>query len=304
VSKIADLRGLWATTVTPFGPDGRVDVDAVRTHAAFLAARGVERLVPGGNTGEFSSLAQEEVITVTRATREAAPDAVVVTGVGGALPTALELAAEALATGADGVMVHHPAHTHVSERGLEEYYRRIAAAAGGRVLAYKRTHRVPDALLIALARDGVIEGVKYAVNDLLAFGRAREAAPSIVWICGTAELWAPFFHQLGAHGYTSGLVNAAPELAVSMAAALREEDLARALDLRELAREFEELRAEDESAKNVSAVRSAMTLAGFPPGPPRPPLAPLDEADERRVAAIWSVWSARGVAAVAEPAVS
>lgn len=298
MSKIADLQGLWATTVTPFRPDGQVDVDAVHAHASFLASRGVERLVPGGNTGEFSSLTRAEVITVTRATREAAPDAVVVTGVGGALPDALELTTEALAAGADGVMVHHPAHTHVSERGLEEYYRRIAVAADGRVLAYKRTHRLPDALVIALARDGVIQGVKYAVNDLPGFQRAQEAAPSIAWICGTAELWAPFFHQLGAHGYTSGLVNAAPELAVSMEAALREGDIARALELRELARPFEELRAEDESAKNVPAVRSAMALAGFPPGPPRPPLAPLDEADDRRVEAIWSAWSARAVAAV------
>jgi 4-hydroxy-tetrahydrodipicolinate synthase len=303
VRKIADLRGLWATTVTPFAPDGQVDLDAVRAHASFLVARGVERLVPGGNTGEFSSLTAEEVVAITRATREAAPDAVVVTGVGGALPTALELTAEALAAGADGVMVHHPAHTHVSERGLEEYYRRIAGAADGRVLAYKRTHRVPDAVLIALARDGVVQGVKYAVNDLLAFQRAREAAPSIAWICGTAELWAPFFHQLGAQGYTSGLVNAAPELAVSMDAALREGDIARALELRELARAFEELRAEDDAAKNVPAVRSAMTLAGFAPGPPRPPLTPLDDADERRVAAIWSAWTEHGVAAVAEAVV-
>jgi 4-hydroxy-tetrahydrodipicolinate synthase len=304
VSKIADLRGLWATTVTPFRPDGQVDVEAVRAHASFLAARGVERLVPGGNTGEFSSLTQAEVITVTRATREAAPDAVVVAGVGGALPTALELTAEALASGADGVMVHHPAHTHVSERGLQDYYRRIAVAADGRVLAYKRTHRVPDALVIALARDGIIQGVKYAVNDVLAFQRAQAAAPSIAWICGTAELWAPFFHQVGAHGYTSGLVNAAPELAVSMDAALRAGEIARAIQLRELAREFEELRAEDEAAKNVAAVRSAMALAGFPTGPPRPPLAPLDEADEQRVAAIWSAWVAHGVAAVTEAAAS
>jgi 4-hydroxy-tetrahydrodipicolinate synthase len=298
--KFADLRGLWATTVTPFGPDGRVDADAVRAHTSFLVSSGVVRLVPGGNTGEFSSLTTDEVVAVTRATREAAPDAVVVTGVGGALPAALELTAEALAAGADGVMVHHPSHTHVSERGLEEYYRRIAAAADGRVLAYKRTHRVPDSVLIALARAGVVQGVKYAVNDLIAFQRAREAAPEIEWICGTAELWAPLFHLLGARGYTSGLVNAAPELAVAMEAALHEGDVARAMELRELARAFEELRAEDEAAKNVPAVRSAMALAGFAPGPPRPPLAPLDEADERRVAAIWSAWTAHGVARVAE----
>jgi dihydrodipicolinate synthase/N-acetylneuraminate lyase len=85
-----------------------------------------------------------------------------------------------------------------------------------------------------------------------------------------------------------------------MEAALREGDLARAMELRELAREFEELRAEDEAAKNVPAVRSAMALAGVPPGPPRPPLAPLDGEDERRVDGIWSAWSARSVAGEAE----
>lgn len=297
-----DLTGLWATTVTPFRSDGSVDLGAVHAHVSFLVANGVERLVPAGNTGEFSSLTTSEIVAVTRATRDAAPDALVVAGVGGALPAALELAASALAAGADGVMVHHPSHTHVGRRGLEEYYRLIAAAAGGRAFLYKRTHRLPDDVVITLARDGTVWGVKYAVNDLLAFDRARAAVPDAVWVCGTAELWAPFFHLLGARGFTSGLINAAPRLPVALQAALDDGDLPRAMELRALACEFEELRAEDDAAKNVPAVRSAMALAGFPPGPPRPPLAPLEEADERRVAAVWAEWSAHGLARAPESA--
>jgi 4-hydroxy-tetrahydrodipicolinate synthase len=295
---VPDLTGLWATTVTPFGSDGSVDLDAIRAHVSFLVANGVERLVPAGNTGEFSSLTAGEVVAVTRATRDAAPDALVVAGVGGALPAALELTASALAAGADGVMVHHPSHTHVGRRGLEEYYRLIAAAAGGRAFLYKRTHRLPDDVVVALAREGAVWGVKYALNDLLAFQHALERAPDSVWLCGTAELWAPFFHLLGARGFTSGLVNAAPCLPVALQAALDEGDLAGAMELRGLARDFEELRAEDDAAKNVPAVRSAMALAGFPAGPPRPPLALLEQADERRVAAVWAQWRAHGVAGV------
>jgi 4-hydroxy-tetrahydrodipicolinate synthase len=297
---VPDLTGLWATTVTPFRPDGSVDVDAVRRHVSFLVANGVERLVPGGNTGEFSSLTAAEVVAVTRATRDAAPDALVVAGVGGALPAALELTASTLAAGADGVMIHHPSHTHVGRRGLEEYYRRIAAAAGGRAFLYKRTHRLPDDLAVALAREGTVWGVKYAVNDLLGFDRACGRARDSVWLCGTAELWAPFFHLLGAAGFTSGLVNAAPRLSAALQAALDEGDLGRAMELRGLAREFEELRAEDDAAKNVPAVRSAMALAGFPTGTPRPPLAPLEDADERRIAAVWAQWGTHGVAGVRE----
>lgn len=295
-----DLTGLWATTVTPFRLDGSVDADAVHRHVSFLVANGVERLVPGGNTGEFSSLTAGEIVAVTRATRQAARDALVVTGVGGALPAALELTASALAAGADGVMIHHPTHTHVGQPGLEEYYRQLATAAGGRAFLYKRTHRLPDDLVVALAGEGAVWGVKYAVNDLLAFQRASDRAPASVWLCGTAELWAPFFHLLGAAGFTSGLVNAAPRLSVALQAALAEGDLVRAIELRGLAREFEELRAEDDAAKNVPAVRSAMALAGFSTGPPRPPLAPLEEADERRVAAVWAHWLAHGIAGVRE----
>jgi 4-hydroxy-tetrahydrodipicolinate synthase len=299
-----DLTGLWATTVTPFRGDGTVDLDAVRKHVSFLFAAGVERLVPAGNTGEFSSITADEVVDLVRATREAAPGALVYAGVGGALPAALELAAETLAAGADGILVHHPSHTHLGPAGLDTYYRRLAAAADGNVFLYKRSHRVADALVVQLAREGVVRGVKYAVNDLLAFQHAQEDAPNATWVCGTAELWAPFFHLLGADGFTSGLVNAAPRLSLALAEALRDGDLDRALELRALARDFEELRAEDDAAKNVPAVRAAMALAGFPPGPPRPPLARLEEADERRVAAAWSSWSAAGVAGAPDPVMS
>ena len=294
--RLPDLTGLWATTVTPFAPDGSVDEDAVRAHVAFLVDNGIERLVPVGNTGEFSSLTPGEVVALTRATRDAAPEAIVVTGVGGPLPMALELTVTALDAGADAVMVHHPTHTHVGRRGLEEYYRRLSRAAASRIFLYKRSHRVPDDLVVALAREGALSGVKYALNDVGAFERARAAAPEALWLCGTAELWAPFFHLLGARGFTSGLVNAAPRLAVALQAALDDGDLARAMELRALARPFEELRAEDEAAKNVPAVRRAMELGGFTPGPPRPPLAQLEPADEQRVAAAWNVWVEHGLA--------
>lgn len=83
-------------------------------------------------------------------------------------------------------------------------------------------------------------------------------------------------------------MNAAPGPSVAMETALPEDDVQRALELRALARDFEQLRAEDAAAKNVPAVRSAMALAGFPPGDARPPLAALDEEDDRRVAAAWT----------------
>lgn len=293
---MSDLGGLWVTTVAPYTLSGDLDVEAVATHVSAMSQAGVHRFIPGGNTGEYFSLEPAELLAQVAATREAAPEAIVFCGVGGALAAAVALAHQAMAEGADGIMIHDPIHPHLSHAGLEEYYRQIASAVGGRAMLYKRSHRVPDELVLRLLADDSVSGVKYGVNDLTAFSTARAAAPDALWICGSAELWAPFFHLLGASGFTSGLANAMPTLAVEVERALQAEDLKRAIALRELAAPFELLRAEDDAAKNVPAVRSAMSLAGIDVGPPRAPLTPLEPADVARVEAIWARWQAESLA--------
>jgi 4-hydroxy-tetrahydrodipicolinate synthase len=291
------LTGLWVNNVSFFDRKGHLDRQAVGEHAAFLAAAGVVRIVPAGNTGEFASLDTTESLALLRATRDAVPEGVVVLGVGGALPVVNAVTREALANGADGVMLHEPSHTHISRTGLERYFREIGNAAEGRVLLYKRHHdRLPDDIAVELVREGLAWGVKYGVNDLVAFQRARESAPEGLWICGTAEMWAPLFHPLGANGFTSGLANAAPGLALAMESAFRTNDLNSLFELRSLVRPFEELRAEDDAAKNVPAVRTALEFAGFQSGHPRLPLTPLEPADVRRVSEIWDTWTAAGFA--------
>src|SRR6202008_3037624 len=177
------------------------------------------------------------------------------------------------------------------------------AEAGGRGLLYKRGHVVPDELLARLLVEGAAWGVKYAVNDLVAFDRARRQAPDGLWLCGTAELWAPFFALLGARGFTSGLACIAPQLPLELYAALRAGDYTEAMRLRALAAPFEELRAEDGAAKNVPAVRLALTLTGLDVGPPRPPLAALGDGDEARVSRVLESWQAAGMLARDEVAV-
>ena len=73
-----DLTGLWLTNVTPFTAEGAVDYDAFSEHVAWLVDNGVERFVPAGNTGEYSSLDAAEVVRLTELTRESAPKGVVV----------------------------------------------------------------------------------------------------------------------------------------------------------------------------------------------------------------------------------
>jgi 4-hydroxy-tetrahydrodipicolinate synthase len=294
---------MWLTNVTPYQADGSIDYALYREHVSWLAAAGVERHVPAGNTGEYSSLSVQEVLDLTEATREAAPDIFVLTGVGGAIGPTIELATEALARGADAVMLHHPTHTHVSSDGLGDYCRRIAEATEGRTILYKRDNRLGDELILELLREEAALGVKYAVNDLIAFKQAQAALPGATWLCGTAELWAPFFHLLGAVGFTSGLANAAPAAGLAMEQALASDDIVAAMDVREHVRDIEELRQGDSFAYNVPTVRSLMALAGFDIGPARPPLGGLDAAGAKRVERAWQAWAVAGLATSARAAV-
>ena len=57
---------------------------------------------------------------------------------------------------------------------------------------------------------------------------ARDAGLGrMTWLAGAAELTAPAFWAVGAHGFTSGLANVSPALALGMLGALREQRLPR-----------------------------------------------------------------------------
>jgi dihydrodipicolinate synthase/N-acetylneuraminate lyase len=102
------FSGVLAAVVTPFTADGSaVDVESVRRQADHIISGGVNGLVPGGSTGEFTALTVEERKASNRAYIEAAAGRVPVVAGTGALSTAetIELTRDAKDAGADAVMV-------------------------------------------------------------------------------------------------------------------------------------------------------------------------------------------------------
>ena len=105
---------------------------------------------------------------------------------------------------------------------------------------------------------------------------ARDAGiDRFTWLAGAAELTAPAYWACGAHGFTSGLANVSPGLALSMLDALRANDFGAAMKVWESVRRFEELRLADSSADNVSVVKEAMAQLGLCRADVRPPSRPL-----------------------------
>ena len=114
-------------------------------------------------------------------------------------------------------------------------------------------------------------------------------------MCGLAEGWAAPFHALGARGFTSGLVNVAPERSLAILAALDSGEYAEARRLVAEIAPFEAMRAKYNNGSNVTVVKEAMALAGVPVGPVRAPgLVALEPADRARLAEVVRGWNAPG----------
>jgi 4-hydroxy-tetrahydrodipicolinate synthase len=292
----AALADVVAIPVTPFAAGGSVDTGTHRALLRRLLDGGVTTLTPNGNTGEFYALTPAERRLVTEVTLDEAGDrAAILVGVGHDVPTAVASARHAAEHGAPMVMVHQPVHPYVSPSGWVDYHRAVAEAVpelGG--VPYIRNARLPGARLAELAGHCPnVVGVKYAVPDAARFAAfARDAGlDRFVWVAGLAEPYAPSYFSAGATGFTSGLVNVAPAVSRNMIEALRAADYPAAMKVWEQIRRFEELRAANGSADNVTVVKEALASLGLCRRDVRPPSRLLPESGRAEVAAIVAGWS-------------
>jgi 4-hydroxy-tetrahydrodipicolinate synthase len=284
------LSSVVTINVTPFDADGAVHAETYEALARRCIDAGIEVLTANGNTGEFYSLSRAERDVAVTATVAAADDrATVLVGVGHDVAGAVDEARAAARAGAHGVMVHQPVHPYQSTEGWVEYHRWIADAVPELgVVCYVRSARLTAAALLALA-DACpnVVGVKYAVPDPLALAELVEAVgPRWAWSCGLAETWAPYFWLSGARGFTSGLATVAPGQSLQLLAQLHAGDFATATATWRRLRPFEDMRARDGSALNVSVVKEALAQLGLCRADVRPPIAPLTEAQRAEVTTI------------------
>ncbi|MEV0618722.1 dihydrodipicolinate synthase family protein [Nonomuraea sp. NPDC050404] len=289
------LNDVAAVTVTPFDAGGGIDLDANARLVRRLVDAGVNVITPNGNTGEFYALTPAERRQVLESTVAAVgDDAAVLAGVGLDAFTAAESARHAGDLGVRMVMVHQPVHPYVAADGWVDYHRQIAEAVPDLgVVPYVRSPRITGAEIGRLgeACPNVV-GVKYAVPDPVRFASvARDAGlDRFAWLCGLAEPYTPAYWAVGARGFTSGLVTAAPELTLRLRDALRAGDYGAAMEVWELIRRFEELRGADASADNVAVVKEALAQLGLCRREVRPPSRALPAAVRDEVATILAAW--------------
>ena len=216
-------------------------------------------------------------------------------GVGHDVASAVTAARDAQSAGAALIMVHQPVHPYVSDRRLDRVppgHRERGAGAGRRPL---RARRDDPGLRICAARRALPERGRGEVRR----GRTRCTSPpwrpmpgrdaSAGWPV-PAELHAPGYFALGATGFTSGMANVDPETSLRFWRALDAGEQLLVTDLWQRVRPFEELRAANASADNVSVVKEALCQLEICGREVRPPSSLLPPGTRAKITGILKLW--------------
>ncbi|MFT6424677.1 MAG: 4-hydroxy-tetrahydrodipicolinate synthase [Celeribacter sp.] len=270
------LTGISGILVTPYDDAG----DIAPKHLAPIVDRalnaGMHMPVVNGNTGEFYALTTDEACQMAKEVVEMVDGrAPVLAGVGRGIRDAVQLAKASAQAGATALMVHQPPDPFVAPRGVVDYLKAIADASGGLpMMIYLRNDTIGTQAIADLCGVEGVKGVKWATPNPMKLAAAKAACdPSIVWVGGLAEVWAPSFYAVGARGFTSGLINIWPEHSMAIHAALEGGDYAKANALIANMEPFEDIRAQEMNGTNVTGVKAALQAIGQDCGPTRPPSA-------------------------------
>src|SRR5215212_12054869 len=133
------FQGVLPALITPFTDDGNaIDADALTAIVDRLVGAGVGGLVPGGSTGEFTTLTHAERRQLVEGTVEAAAGRVPIVAGTGALSTreTVELSVHAEQAGAAAVMIVPPFYDALSWRELRAHYTTVADAISIPIMYY------------------------------------------------------------------------------------------------------------------------------------------------------------------------
>jgi 4-hydroxy-tetrahydrodipicolinate synthase len=201
------LGTLLTAMVTPFGPDGSLDLPATARLANHLVDAGCDGLVISGTTGESPTTTDAEKLALLRAVLEAVGDRARVIAGAGTYDTAhsVQLAKACAAEGAHGLLVVTPYYSRPPQAGLLAHFTAVADATPLPVLLYDIPPRsvvpIEFETLRTLAAHPNIVGVKDAKGDLHA-GAQLMAETGLVYYSGDDALNLPWL-AMGATGFIS-----------------------------------------------------------------------------------------------------
>ncbi|CAL9381607.1 4-hydroxy-tetrahydrodipicolinate synthase [Streptomyces sp. enrichment culture] len=269
--------------VTPFTPDGSLDLDGAQRLAAHLVDAGNDGLIVNGTTGESPTTSDAEKAQLVRAVVEAVGDRAHVVAGAGTNDTrhSLVLARAAQEAGAHGILAVTPYYNKPPQEGLVQHFTAIADATELPVMLYDIPGRsgvpINTETMVRLAEHPRIVANKDAKGDL---GRASWAIATtgLAWYSGDDMLNLPLL-SVGAVGFVSVVGHVVtPELR-SLVNAYTGGDVAKATEIHQkLLPVFTGMFR----TQGVITSKAALGFQGLPGGPLRLPMVGLtDEETEQ-----------------------
>ena len=282
----AQLGTVLTAMVTPFKPDGSLDLDAAARLANHLIDAGCDGLVLSGTTGESPTTTDDEKLALLRTVLEAVGDRARIVAGAGSYDTAhsVHMAKACAAEGAHGLLVVTPYYSRPPQAGLLAHFTAVADATDLPNLLYDIPPRssIPIAweTIRALAGHPNIVGVKDAKGDLHGGGEML-AETGLAYYSGDDTLNLPWL-AMGAVGFVSVWGHLAAGQLRDMLTAFNSGDIATArkinVSLAPLARAQAHL-------GGVTMSKEGLRLQGFDAGLPRLPQIPATPAEIEALAA-------------------
>ncbi|MFC9359460.1 dihydrodipicolinate synthase family protein [Rhodococcus sp. NPDC057014] len=275
-----ELRGVLTALPTPFTADDQIDAGLMQKVVDRNIDAGVDALVVGGGTGEYTSLTNAERRQIFEIVVEHTAGRVPVVAHTGSLTTreAVDLSRAAEATGADALMLITPFYEPLTETEINRYVETVAGSVGVPIMLYNN----PGVTGVNLGAEGIarfgreIDNIEYVKDSSHDWEQAlrliHHHRDDIKLIMG----WDSFsFGALteGAAGIMAGAANVVPNEIVAVVRAIRDGDLNRALE--NWLRVFPAIDAMM-AIPFTQAVKAGLRLQGLDIGSPRSPLADLE----------------------------
>lgn len=226
---------LVTAMVSPFAPDGSLDLNRARELARHLVENASTGLVVAGTTGESPTLSHDEKLQLFKAVKEAV-DVPVIANVGSNNTRAsVELAREAAELGVAALLAVVPYYNKPSQEGLFQHFKAIAEATPLPLVLYNlpgRTSRNMEAATTArLSEIPNIIATKESSGDPTQWARTKMLAKDdFLLISGNDSDTLPML-ALGAIGVVSVISHIAGSQMKQMMDAFWNGDLKKALDI-------------------------------------------------------------------------
>lgn len=285
---MAIFTGAGVALVTPFREDGSVNYDKLDELIDYHCENGTDSIIICGTTGESSTLSEEEHMECIKFAIERTKKRIpVIAGTGSnATYTTIDMSKEAVAYGADGLLLVTPYYNKATQEGLALHYKAVAKEAKAPIILYSVASRtglnIAPETVASLVKDvDNIVAIKEASGNIGQVARIMNLTDGKVDLySGNDDQIVPLL-SLGGVGVISVLSNVAPQYTHDICAKFFQGDVKEACEMQLRAIPLiDQLFCE----VNPIPVKKAVNLMGMECGGLRMPLTELSPEHEKSLA--------------------